>query len=615
MSLAIKHKFNNPKSNSADPTIVRPTNWNDTHTMTMAAGKVLGRDNSGDGDAQELPLSFDVNGNPSFATAGVPPVGYDMGAAGLTADRPAVGGNGMRRTNTELGAFEVFYASDWHQLLTADLSLAINENADTFGVAPVMNIGAALGNYLELHDGGARQIAMDMPQAAVDLSIASPCVVTWPGHAFVNGQGVVFATSGALPTGLTAGTMYYIVGVAGGTFQVSATVGGAAINTSGTQSGTQVVTASAIVTWLAHGLSNGALVILNTEGVLYTGLAAGTIYFVVNAATNTFQLAATSGGVPIATSGAQSGRHIAAVPVTVTISIATPGVVTKTAHGLPNGTGVSFSTTGGLPTGVTAGTVYYVVNTAANTFNLASVPGGTALNTSGSQSGTHSMNASNAPITAFDTVQRGAVRTLEFGGAGIIKHNAVSLINFGAANLIAMPGDVFEFTSLGAGNWRMTRGVRANGSALVQYVTPQRKFVNLMQGVKPQATTTPFDGTIPQITEGNDFFGSMVFARKISTSRVRLTVTINFAAGSTDVMQIALFEDGGANAIAVFPCRSTDSALPQLLTMVFDLLPSAGSHTYNIRVGANGAGIYINGTSTSNTGLVTSLVYFDELPV
>lgn len=72
----------------------------------------------------------------------------------------------------------------------------------------------------------------------------------------------------------------------------------------------------------------------------------------------------------------------------VTITIASPAVVTWSNHGLSNGWPIQFSTTGALPTGITAGTIYYVVSAATNTFQFAAAPGGAAINTSGSQSGT-----------------------------------------------------------------------------------------------------------------------------------------------------------------------------------------------------------------------------------
>jgi hypothetical protein len=46
--------------------------------------------------------------------------------------------------------------------------------------------------------------------ATVTMTIASPCVVTWTGHGLVEGAPVIFTTSGALPTGITAGTTYYV---------------------------------------------------------------------------------------------------------------------------------------------------------------------------------------------------------------------------------------------------------------------------------------------------------------------------------------------------------------------------------------------------------------------
>lgn len=80
---------------------------------------------------------------------------------------------------------------------------------------------------------------------------------------------------------------------------------------------------------------------------------------------------------------------------TFTVTIATPGVFTYTAHGLTAGDKVTLATTGALPTGLTAGTVYYVIATglSANDFRLALTDGGAAINTTGSQSGTHTLIA------------------------------------------------------------------------------------------------------------------------------------------------------------------------------------------------------------------------------
>lgn len=78
---------------------------------------------------------------------------------------------------------------------------------------------------------------------------------------------------------------------------------------------------------------------------------------------------------------------------TVTMTIANPAVVTMGVD-IPTGTPIKFSTTGALPTGVTAGTVYWYMRVDATTGNiatsLANAQAGTTITTSGSQSGVHS---------------------------------------------------------------------------------------------------------------------------------------------------------------------------------------------------------------------------------
>lgn len=88
---------------------------------------------------------------------------------------------------------------------------------------------------------------------------------------------------------------------------------------------------------------------------------------------------------------------------TFTVTVASPGVVTKSGHALVNGDIVYLSTTGVLPTGLSAGTKYYVVGAASNTFNLSLTLGGSAINTTGSQSGTHTVTPVSANIMGITT--------------------------------------------------------------------------------------------------------------------------------------------------------------------------------------------------------------------
>jgi hypothetical protein len=77
------------------------------------------------------------------------------------------------------------------------------------------------------------------------------------------------------------------------------------------------------------------------------------------------------------------------IEATVTISIAAPGVVTWTGHGLSVNDTIRFTTTGALPTGLAINTTYYVKTVlSANTFTVSTSAGGAAVTTSGTQSGT-----------------------------------------------------------------------------------------------------------------------------------------------------------------------------------------------------------------------------------
>lgn len=102
---------------------------------------------------------------------------------------------------------------------------------------------------------------------------------------------------------------------------------------------------------------------------------------------------------------------------TVTITIASPAVISFTGHGFSN-TGTSpvvFTTTGALPTGIVSGTVYWSVpgTITAGTFQIASSAAnalaGTAINTSGSQSGTHT-GAEQIPLTTATNADFGAIK-------------------------------------------------------------------------------------------------------------------------------------------------------------------------------------------------------------
>ena len=83
--------------------------------------------------------------------------------------------------------------------------------------------------------------------------------------------------------------------------------------------------------------------------------------------------------------------------VLATVTIAAPGVFTSVAHGLVLNNTIVLETDGALPTGLTADTQYYVVadGLTADAFEVSATQGGTAITTTGAQSGNHSFIKTN----------------------------------------------------------------------------------------------------------------------------------------------------------------------------------------------------------------------------
>ncbi len=114
---------------------------------------------------------------------------------------------------------------------------------------------------------------------------------------------------------------------------------------------------------------------------------------------------------------------------TVTMTIASPAVISWTAHGLPEGHPVIFTTSGALPTGITAGTTYYVTRSPnTNDFmvstTIANAANGTGVNTSGTQSGVHTgTNHTTARGTGAGTTE------LELKNGLLTNKNSITLYN------------------------------------------------------------------------------------------------------------------------------------------------------------------------------------------
>lgn len=152
------------------------------------------------------------------------------------------------------------------------------------------------------------------------------------------------------------------------------------------------VTANTVV-WVSHGLRSGAQVAFTTTGTL-PGLTANRTYWVHTVASqHAFSVSDVPGGAAIDLSGG-SGVHTGksrphmlvqwlsdAITSTfsITFTTGTPGVVNHTAHGLTEGSVVTFASDTSLPAELVVGTPYYVIAPATNTYNLSASAGGASI--------------------------------------------------------------------------------------------------------------------------------------------------------------------------------------------------------------------------------------------
>lgn len=296
--------------------------------------------------------------------------------------------------------------------------------------------GAVTGDCVTFYNAAA------LSTQTFTTTIASPAVLTLTS-ALANNTPVVLSTTGALPTGLVAGTTYYVINASGTTCNLANNAGGAAINTSGTQSGTHSLYVNAGAT---AAVLNTTFQVTVTDVNHYTitlpvnagtydtgsgGTAVTVIYDIAAGAATTMSSVGFGAGTfgsgtwGVGSTGTTLLRiwnmssfgqdlilgirgaalyywnsYYGPLQQTVSVTIASPGVLTLS-FAPTNGMALVLFTTGTLPTGLTAGTVYYVVNASGLTCNLATTYGGSAINTGGTQSGTHYLSQRALPLASL----------------------------------------------------------------------------------------------------------------------------------------------------------------------------------------------------------------------
>jgi len=297
----------------------------------------------------------------------------------------------------------------------ADAAGGYIENQFVTFTGSTSNGGITLLGQYQVISGTVAGTYLVISKSDAAISIANPAVFT-TDFQLSNGVQVTLSTNGILPSPFVVSTTYYVVSTSGYTFSLSLTSGGAAISTFGsTQSGQHTVTAKASSNAPAGGGTVRAAYQIQPgpeTSVSITGWGAG------GWGAGTWGTGSTSNNLPMRLwSQANFGQDLifgprggpmyywnAAIGIqqtSVTISFASPAVVTSASVNFTNGEAIQFTTTGSLPTGLFVGTIYYVVNASASTCNVSAIYNGTAINTTAAGSGTHYLSPRGIDITSL----------------------------------------------------------------------------------------------------------------------------------------------------------------------------------------------------------------------
>lgn len=194
-------------------------------------------------------------------------------------------------------------------------------------------------------------------------------------------------------------------------------------------------------------------------------------------------------------------------------------------------------------------------------------------------------------ITAI-TLSEGRTVWARFTGV-LTLTNGASLVLPGAANITTAAGDWALFAKVGSVVYCLFYS-KVSGSPL--NINNTLGTVVQVQSTQTGAVATgttiiPFDDTIPQNTEGDQYM-SLAITPKATTNKLKIDVVIVLASSlATNQMAAALFQDSTANALAA-AIHSTPSSGGHPTVIKFTHYMTAGTisaTTFKVRGGAGTA--------------------------
>lgn len=345
------------------------------------------------------------------------------------------------------------------------------------------------------------------------------------------------------------------------------------------------------------------------------------------------------------------------------LSAVSLGLLTATSVSIPNfitaGTGITVTYSSGKPTIATSGSggvpfmpLTAAVATNALTFTLAS---GTVLNfndgtsvtlgsaitvtaSSGSTLGTVSgqrsriwcvalknsgtpelaiMNALSGVNIASIPVG-GTISTTAEGGAGAADSAQVWYSTTARSSQPFCVVGYVESTQATAGTWASAPTAQGYGPGISLPGAVVQNVGNATGAVATGTTTVPFDDTIPQNTEGDQYLSQAATPTSAANIlQIEAVAYFENSAGTTNSTALALFQDSTANALAVGTIQTTAAQIMQAARVFHKMVAATtSSTTLKARGGNASAGTTtFNGQSAGRKygGVANSYIYVTEI--
>lgn len=139
---------------------------------------------------------------------------------------------------------------------------------------------------------------------------------------------------------------------------------------------------------------------------------------------------------------------------------------------------------------------------------------------------------------------------------------------------------------------------------------------NETSAVSTGTTIIPYDDTIPQNTEGDQYLSQSITPRS-ATSKLLIEVSLMVSNSAANDVTIALFQDSNVNAIAAVGDRvsATGGGMQQVVLRKFMTSGTTSSTTFTVRAGATGGTLTVNGGGGTRRygGVATSGITITEI--